>query len=233
MDIPDPNSEKQPESRTVIHVLVKPCPVRMSWGSLMLCMMMLRSAVKNSSSSSRGAKRKLGEDSVPAAKVASKVTGAGKHPRGKPLRETYEQRWSKYGVKWQKKLPRLVWHVVCILRITSNVVSNPLVLVVVIMLALFCGQSSGVVIRLSRSRKHLCELHGWPTRRGSGVGCKVCANVCKAAENCKAGYGRASRLAAIRSPSSNAGSHLPASCLIERVHRRALKLWTTPDLPCV
>ena len=46
IDIPDPNSEKQPESRTVIHVLVKPCPVRMSWGSLMLCMMMLRSAVK-------------------------------------------------------------------------------------------------------------------------------------------------------------------------------------------
>ena len=103
---------------------------------------------------------------MPAAKVASKVTGAGKHPTGKPLRETYEQRWNKYGVKWQKELPRLVWHdVYCILRIISHVVSNPLVLVVVIMLALFCGQSSGVVIRLSRCRKHLCELHGWPTRR--------------------------------------------------------------------
>ena len=71
------------------------------------------------------------------------------------------------------------------------------------------------------------------------MGCKVCANLCKAAENTKADAGRKSRLAAfctkfgrfeVRSVSAMQSSTFRLHAA-SRVHRRALKLWTTPDLP--
>ena len=63
------------------------------------------SSSSSSSSSSRGAKRKLCEDPVPAAKVASKVTGAGKHSTGKPLGESYLQRGTKMGSSGRRSSP--------------------------------------------------------------------------------------------------------------------------------